>query len=34
MGRVKLSGKADKMIGGNPGFPFRGSDNTPGGFVL
>ena len=30
MGRVKLSGKAESW----DGFPFRGSDNTPGGFVL
>lgn len=24
MGRVNLSGKADKMLGSNPGFPSRG----------
>lgn len=34
MGRVKLSEKADKMLGSNPGFPSRGGDNTPGGFML
>lgn len=31
---VNLSGKADKMLGSNPGFPSRGGDNTPGGFML